>query len=202
MANLIVVGAYMVGVIGLGLYLSRYVRRDEDFFLAGRSLNKWVIAGTVMATNVAAIYLVGPAGAAYAGAGFSVLLIAWTGNMIAAVSALFFVPRLRRLRITTVTEMLEERFGLWVRLLPTVLWFFYYALFSGNAMYTLARSLEPVLKIDMTTIIWLVSGAVILYCFFSGLIGVAYSAVIQAFLIIRYGVHGCLLLQNPLDISF
>ena len=30
------------------------------------------------------------------------VLIAWTGNMIAAGSALFFVPRLRRLRITTV----------------------------------------------------------------------------------------------------
>ena len=42
-----------------GVYLSRYVKKAEDFTLAGRSLNKWVIAGTLMATNVAAIYLVG-----------------------------------------------------------------------------------------------------------------------------------------------
>ena len=73
--NASVVVAYLLGMVGFGVYLSRYVRKDEDFFLAGRSLNKWVIAGTIMATNVAAIYLVGPAAAAYSGGGFSVLLI-------------------------------------------------------------------------------------------------------------------------------
>ena len=159
MVNLIVVAGYLAGVIALGLYLSRYVRRDEDYFLAGRSLNQWVIAGTVMATNVAAIYLVGPAGAAYAGAGFSVLLIAWTGNMIAAVSALVFVPRFRRLGITTIAEMLEERFGLWLRVLAAGAWFLYYALFAGNAMYTFAKTLQPVVKLDVTLIIWVAGRA-------------------------------------------
>jgi len=183
-----VVAAYLLGMVGFGAYLSRYVRKDEDFFLAGRSLNKWVIAGTIMATNVAAIYLVGPAAAAYAGGGFSVLLIAWTGNMIAAGSALLFVPRLRRLRITTVSEFLEERYGLWLRLLPTILWIIYYALFSGNAMYTLARVLEPVLHLEINTIIVLVGAGVVIYCFLSGLVAVAYSATIQAFLIILGGL--------------
>ena len=112
-----VVVAYLVGMIVLGLYLTRHVKQADDFFMAGRSLNRWVIAGTVMATNVAAIYLVGPAGAAYSGGGVAVLLIAWLGNMIAAVSALVFVPRLRRLQISTISEFLEERYGLWLRLL-------------------------------------------------------------------------------------
>ena len=188
MVNLIVVAGYLAGVIALGLYLSRYVRRDEDYFLAGRSLNQWVIAGTVMATNVAAIYLVGPAGAAYAGAGFSVLLIAWTGNMIAAVSALVFVPRFRRLGITTIAEMLEERFGLWLRVLAAGAWFLYYALFAGNAMYTFAKTLQPVVKLDVTLIIWVAGGGVVLYCFMSGLLAVVYTDVVQAFLILFGGL--------------
>ena len=57
--NLSVVVAYLAGMVALGVYLSRFIKKDEDFFLAGRSLNKWVIAGTIMATNVAAIFLVG-----------------------------------------------------------------------------------------------------------------------------------------------
>ena len=187
MANLIVLGIYLAVTLALGLYLSRYVRRDEDFFLAGRSLNKWVVAGTVMATNVAAIYLVGPAGKAYL-SGVPVLLIAWTGNMIAAVSALFFVPRLRRLRITTVSEFLEARYGLWLRLLPTVLWIVYYALFAGNAIYTLAASLQPVLGLPIDTIIWFVGGAVVLYCFVAGLLAVVYTDVIQSFVILIGGL--------------
>jgi len=65
MINTLVVFAYVVGTILFGIYLARFIKKDEDFFLAGRSLNQWVIAGTIMAANIAAIYLVGPAGAAY-----------------------------------------------------------------------------------------------------------------------------------------
>jgi SSS family solute:Na+ symporter len=186
-ANLLVVAAYLLGVLALGVYLARYVRRDEDFFLAGRALNHWVVAGTIMATNVAAIYLVGPAGAAY-GSGVPALLIAWTGNMIAAVSAILFVPRLRRLRITTISEMLEERYSVHLRVLVAVVWMIYYALFAGNAIYTLSASLRPVLDVSINTIIWFVGAGVILYCFASGLLAVVYTDVLQTFLIILGGV--------------
>ena len=90
--NILIIVGYLIGTIALGLYLSRYVKTDSDFFLAGRSLTKWVVAGTIIATDVAAIYIVGPAGNAYEG-GAPVLLCAWVGNMIAAVSALLVVPQ-------------------------------------------------------------------------------------------------------------
>ncbi len=187
--NGLVVLAYLVGMILIGIYLTRHIKKADDFFLAGRSLNRWVIAGTVMATNVAAVFLVGPAGAAYAGGGAAVLLIAWTGNMIAAVSALVIVPRLRRLEISTVSEFLEDRYGLWLRLLPAALWIVYYALFAGNNMYTLSVTLQPVLgDINLNTITLFVGGGVIVYCFFSGLLAVAYTSVIQAFLMIIGGL--------------
>ena len=186
--NTYVVFAYLLGTVMFGIYLARFIKKDEDFFLAGRSLNQWVIAGTIMAANIAAIYLVGPAGAAYGGGGVSVLLIAWTGNMIAAGSALIFVPRLRRLRITTVSEFLETRYSLALRLMVAGWWIIYYALFAGNAMYTLATVLSPVLDMEPTRIILFVTGGVILYCFFAGLMATAYSAVIQSFLMIIGGL--------------
>lgn len=186
--NAIVVFAYLLSMVALGLWLTRYVENDEDYFLAGRALNKWVIAGSIMSTNVAAIYLVGPAGAAYGGGGVSVLLIAWTGNMIAACSALFFVPRLRRMRITTISEFLEERYGVSMRLLPAALWILYYACFAGVGMCTLSTVLSPVLKVEVGKLILFVGGGVLLYCFFSGLIGAAYSSVIQAFIMILGGL--------------
>ena len=185
--NLVVVAAYLVLMLALGLYLARYVQKDSDYFLAGRSLNKWVIAGTVMATNVAAIYLVGPAGAAF-GTGVAVLLIAWTGNMIAAGSALLFVPRLRRLGVTTISEFLQQRYGAGVRVVTAVWWMLFYALFAGTAMYTLATVLAPQLHMSAEAIILFVGGGVILYCFLSGLLAVVYSDVIQAFLIILGGL--------------
>ena len=187
-ANAIVVFVYLLSMVVLGVYLSRYVKSEDDFFLAGRSLNKWVIAGSIMSTNVAAIYLVGPAGAAYEGGGVSALLIAWTGNMIAAVSALFFVPHLRRMRITTISEYLEERYGVAMRLLPSGLWILYYACFAGVGMCTLSTVLAPVLGVRVESLILFVGGGVLVYCIFSGLIGAAYSSVIQAFIMILGGL--------------
>lgn len=186
--NAIVVFVYLISMVLLGVYLSRYVKDEEDYFLAGRSLNKWIIAGSIMSTNVAAVYLVGPAGAAYGGGGVSVLLIAWTGNMIAAVSALFFVPRLRRMRITTISEFLEQRYGVALRLLPAALWILYYACFAGVGMTTLSTVLSPVLGVSVEKLIVFVGVAVLVYCFFSGLIGAAYSSVIQAFIMILGGL--------------
>ncbi len=186
--NAIVVFVYLCGTVLLGAYLSRYVKSEDDYLLAGRSLNHWVIAGSIMSTNVAAIYLVGPAGAAYGGGGVSALLIAWTGNMIAAISALFFVPHLRRMRITTISEFLEERYGVVLRLLPAALWMLYYSCFAGVGMCTLSTVLAPVLGVPMESLIVAVGAVVLLYCFCSGLIGAAYSSVIEAFIMILGGL--------------
>ena len=41
--NLAVVVVYLAGMLGLGLWLSRFVKSGSDYFIAGRSLNRWVI---------------------------------------------------------------------------------------------------------------------------------------------------------------
>src|SRR5262245_32107171 len=77
MINAFIILGYLLGIVLLGVYLSRYVATDSDFFLAGRSLNQWVVAGTIISTDIAAIYIVGPAGNAYEG-GVPILLCGWT----------------------------------------------------------------------------------------------------------------------------
>ncbi len=185
--NLSVMVVYLAGVFALGVFMSRYVKTVKDFFLAGRALNYWVVAGTIIATNVAAIWLVGPAGGAYK-SGASTVLIAWSGNMIAALSAILFVPRWRRLRITTVTEILEARYGVGVRLLPVLAWLAYYTLFSGAAMYTFSLTMKAILGWPQWVIILVVGPLVVGYCFAAGLLAVAFTDVVQAFLIILGGV--------------
>ena len=185
--NLTVMCTYLAATFALGVFLKRYVRSVQDFFLAGRALNHWVVAGTIIATNVAAIWLVGPAGGAYAG-GAKTILIAWSGNMIAAVSAVLFVPRLRRLRLTTVTEILETRYGLAVRLLPVFAWLAYYVLFAGTALYTFSLTMTAVLGWPQEAIILVLGPLVVFYCFAAGLVAVAFTDVVQAFLIILGGV--------------
>lgn len=185
--NLIVIIAYLIGIVGFGLFMNIYVKKAEDYFVGGRAFNHWVVAGSVIGTNVAAIYLVGPAGVAY-NSGVPVLMIAWTGNMLAAFSAALFVPRLRRLRITTVPDILETRYNRIVRLLPVILWLFYYAFFTGNNLYALCLCLSTVLNWPVQKLIWVGGPLVVIYCGTAGLLGAAYSDILQTFLMVIGGV--------------
>ena len=191
--NLAIVIAYLVGMLGLGLWLSRFIRGGADYFIAGRSLNRWVICGSVMATNVAAVYLVGPAGKAFT-EGTPLLLMAWSGNMLAAIAAVTFLPRFRNLGITTITELLQVRYGRGVSGSVSAVWIIFYALFSGVTMMTWATVITAALGVpesfrvpgfdSFETITLGIAVVVILYCLASGLLAVVYTDLLQSFLII------------------
>ncbi|MGE0393633.1 MAG: sodium:solute symporter family protein, partial [Vicinamibacterales bacterium] len=62
---LILVGAYSVAVVALGLWSARLVRGSSDFFVAGRSLGPGLIFTSMIAANIGAGATVGVTGLAY-----------------------------------------------------------------------------------------------------------------------------------------
>jgi SSS family transporter len=111
----LVVGAYLVVLLGVGL-LARRARRSEslaDFYLAGRSLGSAVLLLTLFATQYSGNALLGYPGEAYR------LGFAWVmsvGFMMAIVVVyLLFAPRLRLLAerhgFVTPGDFLDHRFG-------------------------------------------------------------------------------------------
>ena len=87
---LILLGAYSVFVVALGLWSARLVRSSSDFFIAGRSLGPGLMFTSMIAANIGAGATVGVAGLAYrdglsawwwsGSAGFGSLVLAfWVG---------------------------------------------------------------------------------------------------------------------------
>ncbi len=93
---------------------------SESYFLAGRSLRWWQVAGSIFGTNVNSFHLIG-----MLGIGFSVGLAQSHYEVLAPVGALLlcyaFLPVYRRLRIFTLSQYLEYRYNSSARLLYTVL---------------------------------------------------------------------------------
>ena len=143
MIDLGIVVAYFVIIFVIGLR----ARADagvgpEEYFLSSRSLRWPSIAVSTIATNISASHFLSVTGAAYvdglAQANFE--LNAIFGIVIAAF---FFIPLYLRLRVVTISQFFEQRFGPKIALVYAILMIVLYALlYLGTALFWAAFALD------------------------------------------------------------
>ncbi len=105
------VAIYMVIMISVGLYASKKSHSVTDFMVAGRGLPVWLCAVTVMATWFGGSTIMGGAGAAYDDGMLGVIEDPWGGALALILIGLFFARTFRRLKIITVADFMQQRYG-------------------------------------------------------------------------------------------
>lgn len=104
-----------VGFTGLVLGLSYYLTRKNDtssqegYFLAGRGLTGWIIAASLLLTNLSTEQMVGLNGQGYmfnmSGIGFEL-----GASLALIIVAFFFLPRYLKKGYATIPEFIGERY--------------------------------------------------------------------------------------------
>ncbi|HEX8530471.1 MAG TPA: sodium:solute symporter, partial [Cytophagales bacterium] len=106
----IVVLLFFVAIMPLTGLLFSKKDSSEDYFLAGRSLRWWMVAGSIFGTNVNSFHLIG-----MLGIGFSVGLAQSHYEILAPAGALLlcyvFLPVYRKLKVYTLSQYLEYRYN-------------------------------------------------------------------------------------------
>ena len=105
------VALYMLGMLGVGYYASTKTKTVAEFMVAGRGLGVPVLSMTIMATWFGGAMMLGGAGAAYDHGMLGVIVDPWGGALALFLIGLFFARLFRRLRIITVADFMEQRFG-------------------------------------------------------------------------------------------
>src|SRR5438093_11512313 len=117
---------YSALLIGVGLVISRRVKKADDFLVAGRSLGPGLLAATFLAANIGAGSTVGAAGLGYA---YGLGAWWWVGS--AGIGSLILAntvgPKIWALAAKngwrTVGDYLEHRYNSTVRVLISfMLW--------------------------------------------------------------------------------
>ena len=177
---------FFTGLVG---FISWWRTRHDDhgdsqsYFLAGKSLPWFVVAGSLMLTNLSTEQLIGLNGGAYLG---GAVVMAW--EVVAALAlvilALYFLPRYWNSGITTVPQMLETRqilSGLFLVFL--VLNFLPFVVYSGAVGMNGLFDVDEVLGVSTTSSIWIMVWSIgtigSLYAIFGGLKAVAVSDTIN-----------------------
>lgn len=58
----LIIAIYFGFVLGIGLYLKRFTKNENDFFLAGRKNSSWVAGLAFLSANLGALELLGMTG--------------------------------------------------------------------------------------------------------------------------------------------
>ncbi len=107
--DLILFFAALILAMVVGLIAGRKEETSEDYFLAGRSLPWWGVAGSIFGSNVSANHMVG-----MMGIGFSIGF-AQSHFELGAIAGLMvlcygFLPVYRKLKVFTLSEYLRRRY--------------------------------------------------------------------------------------------
>lgn len=145
--HLVLLLAYSVCLIFIGLWIGRLVKTSESFFVAGRQLSPLLLFATMLAANIGAGSTVGAAGL-----GFRDGLSAWwwvgSAGIGSLLLALFVGPRIWSLaskhNLNTVGDYLDMRYGPSVRgIVALLLWIGTLSILAGQ-LIALAWVLEVV----------------------------------------------------------
>jgi SSS family solute:Na+ symporter len=182
-----VIAAYMLLMLGIGVYSMRFNRSAADYFRGGNRIH-WLAAGlSSFMSGFSAWTFTGAAGLAYKHGLVTILL--YVGNACTFLLGYYvFAVRWRRARISTVMEYLVERFD--ERTRQTFSWStIFFQFFTGASMlYGLALFVAPACGWPLS---WTIvgSGAVILaYCVIGGLWAVVITDFLQAAILMPFTV--------------
>lgn len=180
----IIIG-YFVIVLGLGAYLTRYIKSQEDFFLAGRKMPWWIAACSLQATDIGPETYIGVTGVVAAG-GLAWLNYDWLPACAipCIVSAWLFVRHYRRSGVYTIPEFIERRYNAPMRVLWGVLFIIVRTLTLGVVIYTMALPLSLIVGWPWWLSLLVAAGVTGVYCFLGGLTGVMITDVLQFIIMI------------------
>ena len=110
----VIVALYLTGTVAIGLYVNRYIRGMSDFLVAGRSLRTHLGVATMVGSELGLVTAMYAAQKGFTGgfAAFHIGVLAGVACLVVGFTGMIVGP-LRELRVMTIPEYYQLRFGSW-----------------------------------------------------------------------------------------
>jgi solute:Na+ symporter, SSS family len=184
LVDYLILGVYILVVVGIGFVLKKHVKSASDFLTSGRSIPVWVTGLAFLSANLGAQEVIGMAasGAKY---GIMTSHFYWVGAIPAMIFlAIFMMPFYYGSRARSVPEYLKLRFDEKTRGLNAISFALMTVASSGASLHALAALLHLLLKWDYNFSLIISSVVVLAYVLKGGLSSAIYTEVLQFFLIV------------------
>jgi SSS family solute:Na+ symporter len=179
----LIIAIYFAFVLGIGFYLKKFTKNEEDFFLAGRKNSAWVAGLAFLSANLGALELLGMTGNTFK-YGMYVAHFYWIGAIPAMLFlGIFMMPFYYSSKIKSIPGYLKLRFDEKTRVLNGIAFGIMTLLVSGINLYAMALVLHTFLGWNWDLSMWMSAVTVAIYVTMSGLLSAIFTEIIQFFLI-------------------
>ena len=181
----------LLGILGyislqllLGVFISRRIRTEDDFLLAGRNLGYSLAIFSIFATWFGAESCVGTAGAAYADGLAGVTADPFGYAICLLLMGVVFAVPLWKLKLTTIADFFRKRYSVSAERLAALIMVPTSLLWAAAQIRAFGQVLSASSELQLTIAITIAAFVVIFYTALGGLLADALTDIIQGIVLI------------------
>ncbi|GHE55699.1 solute:Na+ symporter, SSS family protein [Streptomyces longispororuber] len=190
-----VIVLYLAGMLAMGWWGMRRAKSKSEFLVAGRRLGPWMYSGTMAAIVLGGASTIGGVGLGYTHGLSGAWMVFTIGLGLLALSVLFSA-RIARLRVYTVSEMLDLRYGGRAGVLSGVVMWGYTLMLAVTSTIAYATIFDVLFDVPRTLAVVIGGSVVVAYSTLGGMWSITLTDMVQ-FVVKTIGV---LLLLLPIAV--
>ncbi|MET9984615.1 sodium:solute symporter [Streptomyces rochei] len=191
----IVIVVYLAGMLAMGWWGMRRAKSKSEFLVAGRRLGPGMYSGTMAAIVLGGASTIGGVGLGYQYGLSGAWMVVTIGLGILALSV-FFSARIARLKVYTVSEMLDLRYGGRAGVISGLVMWAYTLMLAVTSTIAYATIFDVLFDVNRTLAIVLGGSIVVAYSTLGGMWSITLTDMVQ-FVVKTIGV---LLLLLPIAV--
>ena len=176
--DMLVIALYMTAMIGIGFYARTRAKTEADFLVAGRRLGPFFYASTMAALVMGGGATLGGIGLGYQHGLSGAWLVFAMATGVALIS-LILAPLINRLRVYTVSQMLELRYGAMGTRVSGIVMLAYTLMIAVTSTIAYGAIFSVLFDIGKVPAIMIGSSVVILYSVLGGMWSITFTDIVQ-----------------------
>lgn len=188
--DIIIIVAYMLGMIGVGIYANTKIQTTEDFVLGGKRFGTLSLTGTIMATMMGSGMVIGMISNTYQNGLAGSIVWQYGGMAVGMFAIAIFAHKIRETDAMSFAEIVGKAFGPNARIVAAVI----VVLYSIGILAITVSGLRTViitifgdsLSMSDVTLTIIATLIAIIYTSFGGFFAVVWTDVIQFFIIVAF----------------
>ncbi|MET2986514.1 sodium:solute symporter family transporter [Aureibaculum conchae] len=201
LVNYIVLAAYLLISLLIGVYFASKQKSTDDYFVGGGRIPWWAAGLSVFGTLLSAITFMAIPAKAFL-TDWSYFMLNMSAILITPVIALVFIPFFNKLKIQTAYEYLEDRFNYAARAFGSLSFILFQLGRIGIVLLLPSLAISIVTGIPVDTSIMIMGVLCILYTTFGGIEAVIWTDVLQVIVLLGGSVLAVIWILTHTEMPF